>query len=252
MKQIKKGIGLFLVIQVLVLYVWDISIIAAENNQQSQVIQYSGVLERNQKASNDSFLATLSFPHDSTVKVTLELDLAKCTEGSGGHVQFAFTKDEAHSLWADDIGLIPNVMETYTETFSLYAGTYVFEMHLIRDEDACIPWRVKMETSDNHDLPAIDKEATCRFQDSWVNPKLKLEKKKRVIDLYEKLFFSSWREFESKDIIYTSSNKKVATVSKIGKLNIRKAGKTIITVELPNGFTTQTTFLIQRERKEYN
>lgn len=231
----------------MILFVWDNPVIVAADNQQVRTIHYSGILERNQETCHDSFLVTLSFPRNTTVKVTVELDQSRCREESGGHIQFAFTKDEAHSLWADDIALYSNTATSYEETFELYAGTYLFEMHLIRDEFTHLPWNITLEATDNEELSSIDQEATCWFRKDWSSKKLLIGKKKRSIDLYKKLVISSWTKVKREEILYRTSNQKIATVSKNGELVVKKQGKVAIIVELPNGFQLKHSVIIEKE-----
>lgn len=252
MRKVAKRIVLFVFVQVFIICILykPAVIIAAE--QQEHKYEHSGILERNQYIDNDSYLVTLSFPHNTLVKVILELDLARCGPESGGHVQFAFTKDEAHSLWADDISLYPNVMTTYEETFSLYAGTYLFEMHLIREDDEHVPFKVRIETSEQVELPDIDEEATCWFQDDFAKTAIYISKKGKVVDVYQKVVISAWTDIRRNQIVYSSSNKKVATVSKKGKMAIKRSGKTTISVKLPNGFTITESILVYNKQEITN
>lgn len=249
MRRLVKKIVLLVLVQAMFICILYSPALIMAAVQQEHHYEYTGIFERNQNIINDSYLVTLSFPRNISVKVTLELDLEKCLPISGGHVQFAFTKDEAHSEWADDISLYPHVLTTYEETFSLYAGTYLFEMHLIREDDAHIPFKVRLETSEQVELPEIDDKATCWFQKDFAKPAIYIGKKGNVVDIYQNVNISSWVDISRNQIVYSSSNQKVATVSQDGYMMIKRPGKTTITVKLPSGYMIKKSVVIRKQIK---
>lgn len=209
--------------------------INAEETEAVKYVSYSGTLERSAKVCQDSYIEKIVFDRNVDVDVKLELDTEKCTRISGGHVQLAFTKDEAHSEWMDDLPLYSNVQTSYEETFPLYAGYYILELHLIREEDAHVPFKVTLTVSDNHTLPDVDPEATVWFKWGWDDIILHKGKKNLKIDLYKRLGISSWTEMIRTDLVYQSNNKKIAVIDQYGQMTVKKTGTVLISAVLPNG-----------------
>lgn len=235
MRDWRKRICFLLVVSLLAACMGNKPSINAEETETVQYVYYSGTLERSGEVCQDSYLNTIAFNRNVDVNVKLELDTEKCTSTSGGHVQLAFTKDEAHSQWMDDMPLYSSVQTSYEETFSLYEGYYTFEMHLIREEDAHVPFKVTLTVSDNHTLPDVDQEATVWFKWGWDDITLHKGNRNLKIDMYKRLGISSWTQMTRTALTYQSSNKKIAVIDQYGKMTVKKTGTVRISAVLPNG-----------------
>lgn len=240
MKQTVKKIGILLAVLMVIGSLCGKEQVLAEKTDKdsdySQVITDTGVIFRNNKDCKENYEKTIVIPCNSKAKVTLELDTSRYGYNMGGHVQFAFTMDEAHSLWADDIPLFEITSTTYMEEFNLYAGTYTFEMHLIREDDAYVPFCLKIELEKTDCLPEHDPDGTLWFHNGWDEKTIHMKRAKtKKIDLFRHVGISSWTERERTDLTYYSSNKKVAVINKRGILTIKRKGNVRIAIKLPNG-----------------
>lgn len=122
MKYVKRGFCFVLILLLTVTCMGDKQYIQAHTTEQVQYLYYSGILWHSEDDYLDYYLNYICFDENVDVKVLLELDVSKINleksgTNIGGHVQFALTKDEAHSKWMDDLPLYPNVQTSYTETF---------------------------------------------------------------------------------------------------------------------------------------
>lgn len=261
MKCVKRGFCFVLILLLTVTCMGDKQYIQAHNTGQVQYLYYSGILGHSEDTGEDDYLDYylsyylnyICFDENVDVKVLLELDVSKINSEKsgtniGGHVQFALTKDEAHSKWMDDLPLYPNVQTSYTETFSLYKGYYTIELHLIRDEYAYIPFKITLQVTKNDSLPDVDTEATIWLKDGWEDIVVYKGEQDKKIDMYQKLGISSWNTIRRKDLSYSSSNVKVAIIDKRGILRIKKTGVVKVTICLPNHQYVVSTIRVKRQK----
>lgn len=209
---------------------------------------YKGILERTSNCKNeerkDYYLDTLNIEKACKVNVKVELDKEYPESYSGGMVQVALTKDEAHCHLIDNVWLLPAEPET-KESFTLYPGEYTVEVHLLREEPAVVPFQVSVTVVEDAKIPAYDKEASVWFpSEAYL---CKIDSHKNVVyDMFSVLRVSSWFQQERCDFVYQSSNTSVATIDSDGYLKSRKPGKTVITVTYPNGDEAVTTVYVRR------
>ncbi len=225
----------FLIILIIVPTLRSKETIKAGIEQRKQNLQYTGILMETPNMEQSGYQFITSFKQDVKVKVTVELDETYDAREIGGHIQFAFVKDEEHSLWADDIALYPKIRKSYTEEFLLYAGNYTFEMYLIRRDLAFVPFRLKMQIEKTNALPMLDKEARLWIDKNWKKKTIQKKYEDLKVDLYEHIGYSSWKDLKREDFKYHSSNTSVATVNKKGKITIKQTGNVWVTVTHPNG-----------------
>lgn len=209
--------------------------ILAQEKESNSELNYYGTLEQSAVISRNYYLRKVSFDRNVSVKVTVELDEAAKRPDVGGHLQFAFTKDEAHSWWADDIALYPEVQSSYQEEFQLYAGTYTFEMHLIREEDTYIPFHVNMEITGIDTPLDLEDEPEIWTKDGWNERTVYKAKPNMVIDMYRHFMVSSWKTIHRTDITFQSSDKRIAAVNRNGIMIVKRSGTVEIKATLPNG-----------------
>lgn len=192
---------------------------------------------------------------DSTYKIHVVIKHDNTAEEQEGYLNLSFGYDEMSKGFFENIHISSNEGANNEFDITLEAGTYQMQVSLAENSVEKINYVLLLTYTKSND--SQDKKHD-KAKIAFIDELYSLEVKNKEVyddaqyDFYEEVDIESNLKYKATEIMWKSSDKKIATVDKEGTITIHSPGSFILTASLPNGKEDDCIIIVPEPKYKIN